>query len=372
MPGLHLLRVDPMVSLKRPDLSRVDPEILAYIIALENELNLRSKRESKEGFQKEKVVDIGFDSAEAEVLEPSEQPSSLNLVTVSQNEIIKRTPRHLYLRQRRGGMGIFDLDIHSDDFPTFLSIADEAQSLLVFTNFARVFRLPVNKLKSYEIRDRGEALQERIPFEPDEHVAAILPDQASGYVALISQTGVVRCLRHHLFGEYLKPGTTLFNSKETGPLAAACWTPGDADLFITTRNGIAIRFAEKLIPPRGDLGIRPAAGDIVSSITSVNDSSSVFLLSADGKGTLRTMSGFNPNKSAGGGGKMALKTSKLVAAFAVDLADDIFIISRLGKLIRFRADEVPPTEGVVQGVICINLRSDDATAAVKSIPQKTY
>jgi DNA gyrase subunit A len=242
---------------------------------------------------------------------------------------------------------------------------------LVFTNFARVFRLPINKLKESEVRDRGESLGERLLFEPDEHITTILPDQASGYVSLVSQTGTVRCLRHHLFGEYLKPGTSLLNIKETGPLAAACWTPGDADLFIATQNGIAIRFAEKLIPPRGEIGIRPSAGDVVTSITSVNDNSLVFLLSSDGKGTLRAMSGFNPNKSPGGSGKNALKTSKLAAAFAVDLSDDIFILAKSGKLIRFSAEDVPQTEGVVQGAICINLRMDKATTAIRSIPQKS-
>ena len=47
---------------------------------------------------------------------------------------------------------------------------------------------------------------------------------------------------------------------------------------------------------------------------------------------------------------------------AVDNGDDIFIISRLGKIIRFRADEIPAKEGVVQGVACMALRSDETAA----------
>ena len=79
-----------------------------------------------------------------EILEPGEPPSSWNLITASQNGVIKRTPRYKYLRQRRGGMGIFDLETHADDFPSFLTVAEEDQSLLIFTDFARVFRLPVS------------------------------------------------------------------------------------------------------------------------------------------------------------------------------------------------------------------------------------
>ncbi|MGC9394402.1 MAG: hypothetical protein ACP5J4_06060 [Anaerolineae bacterium] len=69
------------------------------------------------------------------------------------------------------------------------------------------------------------------------------------------------------------------------------------------------------------------------------------------------------NKSPGGGGKVALKTDKLVAAAAATTTGDIFIISRNSKIIRFQAAEVPPKEGVVQGVNCMALRGDE-TAAV--------
>jgi DNA gyrase subunit A len=359
-----------MITIKRPDLSRVDPAIREYIEALEAEIQRFSRHVPKESPKPVQSVETEELPPVSEVLEPSEPPTTLNVVTASLRGVIKRTPRHLYLRQRRGGMGIFDLETHSEDNPAFLAIADEAQSLLIFTNYARVYRLPVNKLPESPVRSRGQALDERLLLEPDERPAAILPDQASGYVALVSQSGVVRCLRHHLFGEYMKPGTALFNIKESGPLAAACWTPGDAELLITTQNGLAIRFGEKLIPPRGALGIRLSAGDAVVGVTSVDDSSRVFILSSEGKGTLRLMSGFAPNKAPGGSGKVVMKAERIVAAFSVEPVDDIFVISHLGKIIRLKSEEVASSEGAIQGVYCINLRGDETTGAVRSIPVK--
>ena len=194
---------------------------------------------------------------------------------------------------------------------------------------------------------------------------AILPEQASGYIALVSEIGKVRCLRHHVFGEHMKPGTALFNINEFGPLAAACWTPGDAELFIVTQAGIGIRFAEKAIPPQGSLGIKVGEDDQVSGVTSVNPESNVFILGADGRGTLRQMNGFAANKTPGGSGKIAIKNPKVIGALAVDADEDLLIITRLGKIIRFRADEIPPTDGVVQGVNCIAMRSDEASAMLR-------
>ena len=42
-----------------------------------------------------------------------------------------------------------------------------------------------------------------------ETVAAVHPTQASGYLALVTVNGMVRCLRHHLFGEHMRPGSVL-------------------------------------------------------------------------------------------------------------------------------------------------------------------
>lgn len=299
-------------------------------------------------------------------IEISEPPTTVNVITVSTEGIVKRTPRHLYTRQRRGGMGVFDLETSSNDCPHLLTTVDEANSLVILTSMARAFRLPINKLSESPVHARGEALNARIPLEPEEKIAAILPEQATGYVAMVSQSGMVRSLRHHLFGEYLRPGTSVYNYREFGPLAAACWTPGDADLVIATKKGLAIRFSEKLIPPQGIRGIRVEAGDQAVAITSVFSDSGVFFLGNDGKGTIRQMAAFNPNKSPGGSGKYAMKTDRLVTALTIDQVKDIFIISRLGKIIRFSSDEVPATEGVVQGVNCISLRGDECMAAMLS------
>jgi DNA gyrase/topoisomerase IV subunit A len=81
---------------------------------------------------------------------------------------------------------------------------------------------------------------------------------------------------------------------------------------------------------------------------------------AGGKGAVRLMSGFRSNKAPGAGGKAALKTDRLVGAAVVGENDDVFAISRLSKIIRFLAAEVPPKEGVVQGVNCMALRADEA------------
>jgi DNA gyrase subunit A len=301
-----------------------------------------------------------------EVTEPTEPPTTIQIITASAAGLMKRTPRHLYTRQRRGGMGVFDLDAPENDPPALLAVADLAQNLLVLTTDGRAFRLPVASLSEAPVRARGESVAARLNLNPEERLAVVLPEQAEGYLAMLTSRGSVRALRHHVFGEHMRPGAQLFDAKALGALVAACWTPGDADLFLLSRLGKAIRFSERLVPPAGGLGLRLAAGDDAVAIAAVRDHSGVFLLNADGKGTVRLMEGFAANKAPGAGGKAAIAADDLVGAVTVEAGDEIFALSQGGKIIRFLADDVPAKDSVVQGVICMTLRADAPTAVIVS------
>jgi DNA gyrase subunit A len=344
------------MNIERPDLSQVDSTILAYVEALEAEVErLRGDAQS-----------VSEEAArEPELpLEPTEPPTTLNLITIAASGLAKRTPRHLYSRQRRGGLGVFDLDTPDDDPPAALAVADERDHLLVITNRARAIRLPVYFLNEAAVRARPQPFMESLSLEPGEQWAIVLPIRTQGYLAVLSERGYVRTWPAHLFAETMRAGMSVLKPDEVGAPAAAGWAPSDGDLFIATRQGLAVRFPIKSVPMQGAPGIRLDAsrGDAVAAVAGVRADSGVFLLGADGKGTIRLMSGFNANKSPGAGGKIAMKTDQLIGAVAVKDTDDVFIISRLSKIIRFKAGEVPAKDGVVQGVHCMALRADETTA----------
>ncbi len=344
-----------MSNVERPDLTSADPAVRAYVERLEAEVaRLRMAEPLAEEIEN------------AEPLEPQEPPTTLQVVTVSAGGVAKRTPRHLYDRQRRGGMGIFDLELPADDAPAFVAVLDIAHDLVVFTNEARAFNVPVDRLAETPVRGRGQPLLPNVQMRAEEHIAAVLPAGRGSTVALLSERGYVRTLPGHVIGQSMTPGTTLFRHAEYGALTAACWTSGSGDLFVASQRGMAIRFPERGLPLPGGLGLRLEAGDRAVAIEAVQppDGEALFLLGSDGRGTIRLMAGFAANKAPGGGGKTALKTDELVGVVAVEQGDDLFILSRLSKMIRFRASEVPGKEGVVQGVNCMALRADSCVAIV--------
>jgi DNA gyrase subunit A len=186
------------IEFERPNLHNLDPEIRGYIEALEAEIDrLTELNASSESQPRE--------------LTPVEPPGPLNVITATAAGLAKRTPAHFYARQRRGGMGIFDLDAPSDDPPVLVSLADDDQTVLLITNTARAFRMPVSAIPETPIRARGSSIAARLGWRDDERLAALLPVQAQGYLVLLSRSGMVRSLRHHIFGEYMKPGIPLLS-----------------------------------------------------------------------------------------------------------------------------------------------------------------
>ncbi|GAB4579585.1 MAG: hypothetical protein Fur0022_23230 [Anaerolineales bacterium] len=344
------------MPLPRPDLSTIStvfPDVYAYIESLEAELEQLTTPRGRASAPRE-----------AAPPEPSEPPTTINVITMTVSGLIKRTPRHFYPRQRRSGMGIFDIDTEESDPPTLLALADQEETLLVLTESARVFTLPVASLPEQPVRGRGAALSDLLPGLPGEAIRFLGPVKTSGALAMLSERGYVRVLRYNYVGNN-RPGTPLLDTARFGPLVSASWmAENEEEVFVATAQGEAIRFKAKMVHPNGSLGIRLERGDTAVAVCGTRDEGSVFLLGDDGKGTIRQMSGFRSNKAPGAGGKNALKTDKLVAALSVRDQDDIFIISRLSKIIRFQAVEIPAKEGAVQGVICMTLRADACVGAV--------
>ncbi len=349
--------------MERPDLTGVTPDVAAYIAYLEKELGHSRSRPAVSVRNEREAEDEDPSLPPLDVTEPA---TSFQLITLSRGGFIKRTARHLYERQRRGGMGIFDMDLPETDLPFTLCHADESETLLLITNKARAFRLRVDQIVSAAVRSKGQSLQSLVPFHEDEYPAVLLPSQRGVTLALLSERGYVRVLPAHVVGMGMTPGVLLYRNPEFGAVAGACWSGGKGDLLIATRSGLGIRFPEKAIAVPGSLGIRLENGDLAVGIQAIQppDGERLLLVGSDGRGTIRLMDGFSPNKAPGGGGKIAFKSDKVIGVMATTSESDVFIISKLGKIIRFKASEIPPKEGVVQGVNCMALRGDECVAMV--------
>lgn len=346
------------MPLERPDLSEAQPEIVQYIEMLEAQL-LTLQANQKAPARRTQT------NSPAEAL-PNEPETTINILAITESGLIKRTPRHFYSRQRRAGMGVFDIESTEDDPPFQIGMGDENDIVVLITHLGRAFRLPVSKVAQTDVRGKGQPIGDLLKFRPNERVVRILPEAGGKFMTLLTERGWVRRVRANYLGKSLIPGTSFHDINQGGYVTDACWSDGASDTFIGTRSGLGIRFSEAQIPTRGCLGIRLSPDDTAIAVTSTSDDGKIFLVSHDGRGTIRSMNGFRKNKAPSAGGKVALKTDQLIAARSVDTTEELFLISKHSKMIRFAANEIPVKSGTVQGVILMALRGDDIQAVTVS------
>ena len=373
---------DDIHSTPIPDLNTLAPAMRAYIEMLQAEnRSLRTELEQTRGVRRvERAAAPRVSAPRPSAAEPEPlnlpaiqySPATM-LISISGQGMVKRTPLNAYGKQRRGGMGVYDIKLKDDDAPAFLLIALESETLLVVTSRCRAYRVPVSSLHLGEVRDRGDGLAERLRLTEGEKISAVLAvndanENDRPWVLLGTATGAVRRMRRNFVGPNLADGTILYDPKDGGPPTVMCLSRGDGDLFLASNTGLGIRFEEKLVSHRGTRGIRLTPQERLVGMAPLPADGSVLLVSADGQGVFRPMESFAASKSAGGQGKIAIKTDSLVAGLPVRAADEVLCISAFAKLIRFDAAEVPPRTSVAQGVNVMELRGDRVTAVTVCTP----
>lgn len=300
-------------------------------------------------------------------------PDDVMVLAVTSRGLAKRTPLNDYSAQRRGGLGVFDIQSGRDDPVAQLLVARASASLLILSTRGRAFRIPVDTVPLADVRGRGGSLPERLMFTSDEAIGCLLAldderDERSN-VLIVTSTGLVRAVHRTYVGPRLQPGTLLSDPKRGGAPVAMTLSSGSGDVVIALRSGLGYRFDERLIRREGTRGIQTSPDDTVVGIVGVSgDEDEVLLVTADGQGTRRQMAGFSANKTPGGQGKVLIKTEALVGMAQVAEDDEVLCISGFAKIIRFAAAEVPAKSGAVQGVNVLDTRGDSLVAAVTITP----
>lgn len=300
-------------------------------------------------------------------------PDDVMVLTITSRGLAKRTPLNDYSTQRRGGVGVFDIQAPREDLTAHLAVARASAALLVLSSRGRAFRIALDSLPLTEVRGRGASLPERLLFTEEESVAAVLPldeeQDARNTVLIATAGGWLRSLHRSYIGPRLQPGTLLSDPKRGGPPASLALSHGNGDVLLALRSGLGYRFPERLISREGVRGIQTRPEDQVVGLVSIeSDEDEVLLVTADGQGARRQMAGFASNKSPGGQGKVIIKSDALAAAARVGPGDEALCISGFAKIIRFAVDEVPAKSGNVQGVSVLDTRGD-SLAALAIAPQ---
>lgn len=340
--------------------------------------------EMKQQYGDERRTDIVYASEE---FNPEDFYADEEMViTISHMGYIKRTPLSEYRVQNRGGVGSKGSATRDEDFLEHLITATMHNTMLFFTEKGRCFWLKVYEIPEGTKQSKGRAIQNLLNIEPDDKVKAYInlldlkdPDYInSNYIVLCTKKGIIKKTTLEAYSRPRQSGVNAVTIKDGDQLLEARLTNGECDIMLAVKSGKAIRFPESKVRPMG----RTAAGvkaitlnneedEVIGMICVESQSSDVLVVSENGYGKRSDINDYRITNRGGKGVKtinMTEKTGNLIALLAVTDEDNLMIITKSGMTIRMEVDSLRVMGRFTQGVRLINLRSDDAIAAVATVP----
>lgn len=383
------MRLQRLTALERDKILEERRELIATVAKLKKilgseklilDLAVEELTELREKFgdtrRTEIVEDVGEMSIE-DLITDEEM-----VVTTTYGGYIKSIPLSVYRNQRRGGRGRTGMGTKDTDFVNDLFTASRHNSILFFSNFGRCYWLKVYQVPESSPAARGRAMVNLLNLDKGEKVAAVLPvkDFAEDVsVVMATRNGIVKKTKLKAYSHPLVRGIIALNIRDGDELVGAALASDEDEVFLTSRNGQAIRFKGTDVRNMGRVsigvkGINLREGDEVVSLEVIkNQNAQILTVTEMGYGKRTSISEHRLAKRGGMGVKtvnITEKNGRVVGAFQVDDETEIMIISdQGGKLIRTNVSEIRNTGRSTQGVKVINLEPEELVAAVAKVAE---
>ncbi len=289
------------------------------------------------------------------------------VITLTHAGYIKRQPADTYSAQHRGGRGVIGMSTKEEDFIENVIAVNSHSYLLMFTNTGKV-----QAKKAYYIPEagrtaKGQNLVNILELLPDEKVTACISvdEFAEGqYLTMVTRRGVIKRTPLTDYEYQRKGGKIAINLDEGDELLFVRCTHGDCELMITTRNGMAVRFAESEArvmgrTARGVRGISLRGDDEVVGVAVIEEGKDLLCVTENGFGKRSPFEDFRVMKHRGGYGvtcyNITEKSGKLTGVASVDDGDDLMLITNGGTIIRTPVSGIPTRSRSAGGVIVMRL-----------------
>lgn len=309
-------------------------------------------------------------------------PEEENALVLTAGGYIKRTNPEEFRKQRRGGVGVVDLDTKDEDFVTTLLIANTHSDVLFFTNKGRVFQIKMYELPEGKRATKGKSILNYIALADDEKVTSVLPmpkeikraNELS--LLMITRQGVGKKVKASSFHDVRRSGLIAIKLAAGDSLVSASFVDKGDSAAIVTAKGQSIRFKESDIREmgRGAGGVRAmklGRGDTVIAALAASKSAvnpSLLIISENGYGKKTELEEYKIQKRGGSGIKTSKVTPKtgdiMSASLITDEIEEVVAMSQKSQVIRVDVKEIPSLGRQTQGVRIMKLREKDKIASL--------
>ena len=324
-----------------------------------------------EKYGDDRKTTIGFD--EYDISMEDLIPVTNTVITFTKLGYIKRMNVDNFKAQHRGGKGIKGAETIDDDYIKELMMTTSHHYLMFFTNLGRVYRLKAYEIPEASRTARGTAIVNLLQLQPGETITSMIPMRDyrdDEFLFMTTKKGLVKKTKLSEYANIRKTGLAAINLREDDQIIELNKTDNHEDVIIVTKYGQCIRFHETDVrrtgrTSMGVIGMNLSDTDEIIAMQLVSQGEALMLVSEKGLGKCTLNSEFTPQNRGGKGVKcykITEKTGNLVGAKAVNIDDEVMLITTEGIIIRIKVNDTALLGRITSGVKLINL-ADDVTVA---------
>jgi DNA gyrase subunit A len=294
------------------------------------------------------------------------------VITISDDDYIKRMPIDTFREQRRGGAGVIGMEMKKEaDILKNIYVASTHDYLLIFTTLGRCYWTKVWQIPEGGRRTKGRPIINLLEdIQENEKVAAILRMrnfEGDSSILLATLKGVVKKTEIAAYSNPRRTGVFTLNIDEGDQLIAARITHPGQQVMLFTRSGVAVRFDESLVRAVGRVarGVRGITlkdeKDIVVGCEVVTPDQTILVVCENGYGKRSNVDDFRQTNRGGVGVRSIITSERngsVVAALSVADPDSVLLMSQMGQAVRIPMTDVRVMGRSTQGVRLVNMKEE--------------
>ncbi len=384
------MRLSRLTSLETEKLAQeyaqLNEKIKEYKDLLENPLKIYGliKEELlalKDRYGDDRRTEIVYEYKEMEVEDLISDDEIVVMVT--KEGYLKVTNLSDYRRQSRGGKGLVGMRTGENDYVEHVLVTTRLSKTAFITNKGKVYILD-NHIVDLSSRDtRGKVIQNYLKIESDEKIKALIriprnvDDQ--GDIVFFTKMGKVKRTPLKAFSNVRSNGIKAIGLGEKDEVISAFVLPAgneDMTLLVATKMGQAVRFFTSQVRKMG----RTAAGvtaikltendEVVSAIPVNPQKEYILTITEKGYGKRSKVSEYPVHNRGGKGIRNITNLNKVggvVGVLNVGDEEEILVVSKSGKTIRFPVKDIRITGRSTQGVKIMTIGENDEISSVSMV-----
>jgi DNA gyrase subunit A len=386
------MRLQKLAGLERKKIEDELTEVQAVIKKLETILASKAKMMKIVKDEMQDVADRFGDDRRTKIVKGGVKqmnpedliPDDESVLVLTKGGYVKRTNPAEYKVQKRGGVGVVDLNTKEEDVVTTLLTTSSHSDLLFFTDAGKVYQSKMYEIPEGRRATKGKSIMNFLPLTSEERVTSVLAVRKEDWegdwsLMMVTKNGIAKKSDAAVFKDVRRSGLIAITLKEDDSLIAAQFVGKGDEISLITKQGQAIRFLETDIRQMGRTaagvtGMKLAANDYIKSADILKKNATereILIVTENGFGKTTPAKEYKTQKRGGSGiktVKITAKTGPVVRGLIITGEEreegELVIMSKKGQVIKLPLKQVPSLKRDTQGVKVMKMRAGDSIASV--------